>query len=156
MAIDQILSASIANGAVVPADLSTGAPTWDASGNLTPSGQIRGTASATPPTFADSTGTQIGTLCRAWVNFNGTSGSTAARASFNVSSVTRSLTGTYVVTFGSAFADANYSAVVGMNGTSNLGAVLAITFNTGSVTIQTANNTGTVADQTIVTLAVFR
>ena len=32
MPIDQIGTAGIANGAVIPADLSTGAPTWDTAG----------------------------------------------------------------------------------------------------------------------------
>jgi hypothetical protein len=34
MPISQIVTNSIANGAVTPADLSTGAPTWDTSGNV--------------------------------------------------------------------------------------------------------------------------
>jgi hypothetical protein len=34
MPIDRIITASIQDGAVVPADLSTGAPTWDTSGNV--------------------------------------------------------------------------------------------------------------------------
>ena len=52
-------------------------------------------AASTPPVF-NASGTQIGTLCRAWVQFNGTSGaSPVIRASFNVSSVTRTATGTY-------------------------------------------------------------
>ena len=48
---------------------------------------------------------------KAWVNFNGTSGSVAVRASYNVSSITRSSAGIYVATFTNAFADANYAAL---------------------------------------------
>jgi len=64
----------------------------------------------TPPTVQDSAGTQIGTFCRAWVNFNGT-GTVAIRASFNVSSVADNGTGDYTVNFATAMPDANYSAV---------------------------------------------
>lgn len=62
----------------------------------------------TPPTIQDSAGTQIGTFCRAWVNFNGT-GTVAIRASFNVSSITDNGTGDYTVNFTTALPDANYA-----------------------------------------------
>jgi hypothetical protein len=65
----------------------------------------------TPPTIQDSGGTEIGTFCRAWVNFNGT-GTVAIRASFNVSSITDNGTGNYTVNFATAMPDANYSAVI--------------------------------------------
>lgn len=46
---------------------------------------------------------------KAWVNFNG---STAAiRSSFNVSSVSRTATGVWTVSFTTAMPDANYSCV---------------------------------------------
>ena len=65
----------------------------------------------TPPTVQDSAGTQIGTFCRAWVNFNGTTnvgGFCTIRASFNVSSVADNGTGDYTVNFTNALPDANY------------------------------------------------
>ena len=46
-------------------------------------------------------------LCKAWVNFNGTS-TVAIRASYNVSSITDNGTGDYTVNFTTAMADANY------------------------------------------------
>lgn len=45
-------------------------------------------------------------VCRAWVNFNGTTG--AIRASGNVSSVTSEGDGTYLITFTQGMSDANY------------------------------------------------
>jgi hypothetical protein len=51
---------------------------------------------------------------KAWVNFNGVSGATI-RASYNVSSVTRTTTGTYTINFTNAFVDANY-VVTGSSG----------------------------------------
>ena len=55
--------------------------------------------------------------CRAWVNFNGT-GTVAIRASGNVTSITDDATGRYTVNFTTAMPDANYAAVVYMNGQS--------------------------------------
>jgi hypothetical protein len=52
---------------------------------------------------------------KAWVNFNGSGGS-SIRASYNVSSVTRNNTGIYTVNFTNALADANYAAVVTAGG----------------------------------------
>lgn len=60
-----------------------------------------------PPQFQNSAGTQIGTLCRTWVNFVGSSGS--INASFNVSSITVNGSGDYTVNFTNAFADTAYS-----------------------------------------------
>jgi len=70
--------------------------------------------SSSPPAFQNSSGTEIGTLCRAWVNFNGTS-TVAIRAQFNVSSITDNGTGDYTVNFSSALADASY-AITGTGG----------------------------------------
>jgi hypothetical protein len=72
----------------------------------------------TPPTIQDSAGTQIGTFCRAWVNFDGTTnvgGFCTVRASFNVTSVADNGTGTYTVNITNAMPDANYSVVLGLN-----------------------------------------
>jgi hypothetical protein len=66
-----------------------------------------------PPIFA----------CRAWVNFDGTAGSTVdgefrctIRASGNVSKVVRTATGTFVVHFSTAMPDANYCFSGGTTG----------------------------------------
>ena len=72
---------------------------------------------ALPPTIQNSSAVEIGTFCRAWVNFNGT-GTVAIRASFNVSSITDSGVGIYTVNFTTALPDANYcpTAVAGASG----------------------------------------
>ena len=77
----------------------------------------------TPPTIQDSAGTQIGTFCRAWVNFNGTTvtnpaSMTGVRASFNVSSILDNGTGDYTINFATAMPDADYS-FYGFCGTNN-------------------------------------
>jgi hypothetical protein len=53
--------------------------------------------------------------CRSWVNFNGTTTPPNIRGSANVSSVTRTGTGFFVVTMSTAMPDANYSVVVSGN-----------------------------------------
>ena len=76
---------------------------------------IKNGVASTPPTIQDSAGTEIGTFCRAWVNFDGTGtfspnpSTTKIRASFNVSSITDNGTGDYTVNFTNAMPDANYS-----------------------------------------------
>ena len=70
---------------------------------------------ATPTFDSAQLATVVGTaplyMCRAWVNFNGT-GTVAIRDSANVSSITDSSTGQYVVNFTTAMSDANYAISV--------------------------------------------
>lgn len=47
-------------------------------------------------------------VAKAWIRFQGTA-TASATAKFNVSTVSRSATGTYVITFGSVFPNTNYS-----------------------------------------------
>jgi hypothetical protein len=70
--------------------------------------EIMNGVALTPPLIEDVNGVQIGTFCRAWVNFNGT-GTVAIRASFNVSSITDNGTGDYTVNFTNAMPDVNYA-----------------------------------------------
>lgn len=72
-------------------------------------GTIQSITSA-PPTVRNTSGTEIGAFCRAWVNFNGT-GTVAIRAAFNVSSVTDNGVGSYTVNFTAALPDTNYVGV---------------------------------------------
>jgi hypothetical protein len=125
----------------------------------------------TPPTIQDSAGTQIGTFCRAWVNFNGTTntgGFCTIRSSFNVTSVADNGTGDYTVNFTTAMPDANY-AVSGtaspvLPGAGNgyrwvvIGSGLNSDFSmlTTSVRIQVIFDASSKADGTTVTAAVFR
>jgi len=121
----------------------------------------------TPPTIQDSAGTQIGTFCRAWVNFDGTGtfspnpSTTKIRASFNVSSITDNGTGDYTVNFTNALPDANYSMI----GTSSLPSggsdrrVVATNLNTTPTTSAVRISVGygaTADDQTYVQVAIFR
>jgi len=98
----------------------------------------------TPPTVQDSAGTQIGTFCRAWVNFDGTGtfspnpSTTKIRASFNVSSITDNATGDYTVNFTNALPDANYAVSLAANGTGTTDPIAWIAGNSSPTTMTTS------------------
>jgi hypothetical protein len=126
---------------------------------------VQGSTANTPPVFKDGNGTTIGTLCRAWVNFNGT-GTVAIRASFNVSSITDNGTGDYTVNFTNAMPDVNYSVVMDCSsGTANRAATLSTNFAATAPTVSAmriiaVDHAGTpshlVFDPTYAHVAVFR
>jgi len=107
----------------------------------------------TPPTVQDSAGTQIGTFCRAWVNFNGT-GTVAIRASFNVSSITDNGTGDYTVNFTTAMPDANYAYSSGS--VNNFGSMYLSSIATGSLRLVNTNTAGSLVDGATLLVSVFR
>lgn len=99
---------------------------------------------ALPPTIQNSSAVEIGTFCRAWVNFNGT-GTVAIRASFNVSSITDNGTGDYTVNFTTAMSDANYSANIFplSSGALYPGAVGLTSYSASSLRFRTVRYNGT-------------
>jgi hypothetical protein len=103
--------------------------TLPASGDLLSTGLIQSDTSS-PPVIKNSSGTDIGTFCRAWVNFNGT-GTVAIRASFNVSSITDLGVGLYTVNFTTGMPDASYSAVSSSEGCFN-GSLVILTNTSGT------------------------
>ena len=62
------------------------------------------------PAFKNSSGTEIGQLVKAWINFDG-SGTVSIRDDFNVSSLTDNGTGDYTLTFDTALANNDYALV---------------------------------------------
>ena len=114
---------------------------------------VQSSTAGTPPQFNDGNGTQIGTLCRAWVNFNGT-GTVAIRASFNVSSITDNGTGDYTVNFTTAMPDANYS-VVAMGNNAQIYNNIGATMSTSAVQVK-AYYLAALTDVSIQSVAVFR
>jgi hypothetical protein len=108
-----------ADASITPAKLSTGAPSWTSSGNLSFNSGYGSVATAYG--------------CRAWVNFDGT-GTVAIRGSGNVSSITDNGTGNYTVNFTNAMPDVNFSIVT--SGSRDVGG------NPGA--ISTFGNTNTV------------
>jgi len=120
----------------------------------------------TPPTVQDSAGTQIGTFCRAWVNFNGATvtnpaSMTGVRGSFNVSSILDNGTGDYTVNFTTAMPDTNYAATVtageGAAGASSLNRYGNVgVYATTSCKVFTGLPAATAADVSFVNFLVFR
>jgi hypothetical protein len=128
--------------------------TFSVTGALTASTIKSNTSS--PPTIQNSSGTEIGTLCRAWVNFNGT-GTVAIRASFNVSSITDNGTGQYRITFQNALPDANYSLAAMPSG-SGTGQILVDNgvINSAYVEIRVVTGGGSLFDSTTVAVMFMR
>lgn len=124
-------------------------------GTLTGVTSISSASASTPTIMNDSGGTQIGTLCRAWVNFNGT-GTVAIRASFNVSSITDNGTGDYTANFTTAMPDADY-AVAGQAGNGAVQAYTDSSPNTVNATrFNLVNRDTGVVDNAQVRIVVFR
>ena len=120
---------------------------------------IKNGVANTPPTIQDGAGTQIGTFCRAWVNFNGT-GTVAIRASFNVTSITDNGTGTYTVNFTTAMPDVNFAVQLSSGDASTGYAVIAgsgASHTTSSARVSTWNAAfNTSQDSAYVYVAIFR
>jgi hypothetical protein len=110
-----------------------------------------------PPVFQDSAGTQIGTLCRAWVNFNG-QGTVAIRAAFNVSSITDHGVGDYTLNFTTAMTDADY-CVSGSAG-SQIAQLIMSPYSPAQMLTTSCrvfiSNTAGAGDNNIVCVAIFR
>lgn len=121
---------------------------------------IQSSTAATPVVFKDGNGTQIGTLCRAWVKFVG---STAViSSSFNVSSITRNATGNYTVNYTTALSNSNYSLVGTVSRSDGAAAVVQINDGLYSTTQSAILVYGVAAggivatfDPTIVNVSVF-
>lgn len=99
-------------------------------------------------------------LCKAWVNFNGTS-TVAIRASYNVSSITDNGVGDYTVNFTTAMVDANYATVATPSSNASDSSLAnirsATTAPTASlVRIGCTSGSGTFIDPTFVNVSIFR
>jgi hypothetical protein len=124
----------------------------------------------TPPTIQDSAGTQIGTFCRAWINFDGAAvtnpaSMTGVRGSFNVSSVLDNGAGDHTINFTTAMSDANYATVGTVSATSTTAASPALSLNvyggqtgqsTSSVRVIQEVSTGAANDRNLFCVAIFR
>jgi hypothetical protein len=92
--------------AYTPADLTS--PTITNATLITPTAAtIKSATAGTPTIFQDSGGVQIGTLARAWVNFNGDA--VTIRGSFNVSSLVRNSAGNYRINFTNTLGSTSYA-----------------------------------------------
>jgi len=156
---DQVVGEGITPGTTVSSGGGTTSIVLSANANTT--------LSSKPVTFYSATkllnpAAVGGQLCRAWVNFNGTTASPSTiRASYNVSSVTKNGTGDYTVNFTTAMPDANYcvNSIVGDYTTNNGNRSISISSvaapTTSAVRIANQSN-GSAEDQLRVMVAIFR
>jgi hypothetical protein len=85
-------------------------------------------------------------LCKAWVNYNGSS--QTINGSYNVSSVTYSSTGQYVVNFTTTMGSTNFAVAVSTNKDNDI--------NDANIRITTGTNTTLVTTSTSVPITIFR
>jgi hypothetical protein len=131
--------------------------TLPASGDIFSASLIQSDTSS-PPIIQNSSGTQIGTFCRAWVQFNG-SGTPAIAASFNVSSITDHAVGEYSINFTNSLPDGNYSSSFSCNDNTNASVnsiVITTAPATTSVRIAAVNSASGALDLTIISASFFR
>ena len=159
--IDGTSGSSIAGAGSVVGNFSVGSALTVTGTSTLPT--IKSSTSNTPPTIQDSAGTQIGTFCRAWVNFNGTTnvgGFCTIRASFNVTSVADNGTGDYTVNFTTAMPDADYAAVASGNETlASFGRIVSLpvsSVSASSIRLRTSTHVPALIDFLHVSVAIFR
>jgi hypothetical protein len=123
-------------------------------GNLLSTSLIKSDTSS-PPTFQNSSGTEIGTLCRAWIACNGSS---TILAAFNVSSVTDNGTGSITANFTNSFANTSYSAVASSQyrGAGSFETLVVTARDTNSVSVGAADIVSAAAVEVpYISIAVF-
>jgi hypothetical protein len=152
-----VTAAKLATSAVETAKIADDAVTNDKLSLAANAGEIKKALNANndPPIYA----------CRAWVNFDGTAGSTVdgefrctIRESGNVTKVVRNSAGTYTATFATAMPDGNCAAIIAadrgasVNGrSSGLDTVLA-----GSITFSTTRDGVGGENMENIRVAIFR
>ena len=98
---------------------------------------------------------------RAWVNFDGTTATPSTiRASFNVSSITRTGTGIYQVNFTTSMIDTNYTAVASCSSATLNGFVASTGTHATNlivvVTVDCGGSSSTFQNNSIAEVVVFR
>jgi hypothetical protein len=108
-------------------------------------------------TVSTSSANVIQGSAKAWVNWNGANGaSPTIRGSYNISSVTRTGTGFYTVSYTNAFADANYSCVTGTGNSGARGEALDVLTMTTTNSTYSNGISSTYMDTTFCNIAIFR
>lgn len=117
-------------------------------------------------TLSDGTNSTSSTNCiqgsaKAWVNFNGVSGSVGINASYNISSVTRNSTGDYTINLTNALADNKYCVSLGCGNTDGSGSlragnILSSASTSSSFRIQTVYANTSLIDVPNVFASLFR
>jgi hypothetical protein len=169
------------NGITVPTPVTvpnggTGATTSTGTGSVvlsssptitTPTiARINSTSSNTPTLFYDNSGNQIGTLCRAWVQYTVSGSTNTINGSFNVSSITYNSAGYHTVNFTNSLPDVNYCVNASASASSANSELIPIIFSntSGAVTPNASyfyltfgkRSDGSFADPVYACVSVFR
>ena len=120
----------------------------------------------TTTTISDGTNSTSATNCiqgsaKAWVNFNGVSGSVAINASYNISSLTRNSTGDYTLSMTNALADNKYCICMGCGNSDGGGSlrvanIISPTTTSSVFRIQTVFANTSLIDVPNVYVSIFR
>ena len=103
----------------------------------------------------------VTTNALAWVNFGYVSSAITTRASYNISSITRSATGDYIITFSNAMTDVNFVTIgtCSPNISGSSGRTVDAPYNqaptTTTVRISTTSSANTNEDQAYISIAIF-
>ena len=108
------------------------------------------------PTFKTSTGTEIGQLAKAWINFDGQF-TVSIRDSFNVSSLVDNATGDYTINFTNSLGNANFvvAATTAYEFNHEPRIIAAIAYTTSSVRVETGYSAFTNQDEQINNVVIF-
>ena len=108
------------------------------------------------PTFKSSTGTEIGQLAKAWINFDGQF-TVSIRDSFNVSSLVDNATGDYTINFTNALGNANFvvAATCAYEFNHEPRIIAAIAYTTSSVRVETGYSAFNNQDEQINNVIIF-
>jgi hypothetical protein len=136
-----------ADASITPAKLSTGAPSWDSSGNF----QFNSGYGSVATAYG----------CRAWANFNGsgTIGTNQTiRGSGGVTSIAHPSTGVYTVNLSFTMPDVNYAPVITGGGADSGSEALSSVYSisTTSFTFGTSNDGGSLVNRSYVFFSVCR
>ncbi len=90
-------------------------------------------------------------LAKVWVQFDGTASGATERDSFNVSGMTDSSTGNYVVTFSNNMSNDDYASA----GIGNTSSITSEAVTTSTINLLSANSSGSLADVTIMATSIL-
>lgn len=101
----------------MPTQITSAGITFNDATSFTSAVLAANSVGATQITNGSVTASKLGTneqkqICKAWVNFNGTTNPPTIRSSYNVSSVTKNGTGDFRINFATPMIDTNYSVSI--------------------------------------------
>jgi hypothetical protein len=143
----------------MPTQITSAGITFNDATSFTSAVLAANSVGATQITNGSVTAAKLGTneqkqICKAWVNFDGTTSPGTIRSSYNVSSVTRIATGRYSVNFTTPMTDANYSVSGSCEAIFSVDDTTGSPFGLSSSLIATGNASA-ITNETYVCVSIF-